>query len=331
MYKNKMIIDGHVHVSAQTDIDYLIEFLEKTNTDKANIIACSHSKLFSLTHLALKMKEKYPNRFYVFTAPDVKAYTEHKNDLGEHMAKYCSDLINKGCTGIKLLEGKPQMRKFYSIPDFDLEVWEPFFKWCEDEQIPILWHVNDPEDFWDNKNAPSFAVSQGWLYDDTYVNNEDQYSQVLNVLKRHPNLRIDFAHFFFMSKQLDRLSKILDEFKNVMIDITPGIEMYENFSQDINKTRTFFEKYHNRIIYGTDIGGRCVLMGEEKIFDEQENLRRPNIVRDFLSEEKEILIESDGHYLIDRKPFMMKCLNLSDEKLEEILSLNFLSFIKERQ
>lgn len=326
-----MIIDGHVHVSAQTNIDYLADFLEKTNTDKANIIACSHSKLFSLTPLALKMKEKSPNRFYVFTAPDVKAYEEHQKDLGEYMVEYLKALIDKGCTGIKLLEGKPQMRKMYPIPDFDLDIWEPFFKWCEDEQIPILWHVNDPEDFWDSENAPSFAIKQGWLYDETYVNNEDQYRQVLTVLKKHPKLRIDFAHFFFMSNQLDRLSKILNEFENVMIDITPGIEMYENFSKDINKTKIFFEKYHNRIIYGTDIGGRCVLMGEGKTFDEKENFRRPIIVREFLSENKDILIESDGHYLIDRKPFMMKCLNLNEERLEEILSLNFLRFIKERQ
>ena len=60
MYKDLLVIDGHVHVSAQTNIDYLADFLTKTNTDKANIIACSHSQLFTLTPLALKMKGESP-------------------------------------------------------------------------------------------------------------------------------------------------------------------------------------------------------------------------------------------------------------------------------
>ena len=55
--------------------------------------------------------------------------------------------------------------------------------------------------------------------------------------------------------------------------------MYENFSAGIDRARAFFDRWHDRIIYGTDIGGRCILMGEEKPLDERENLRRPEIVR----------------------------------------------------
>ena len=97
---------------------------------------------------------------------------------------------------------------------------------------------------------------------------------MLSVLARHPRLRIVFAHFFFMSAQLDRLSGILDRYENVSVDLTPGIEMYENFSAAPERARAFFVRYADRIIYGTDIGGRCVLMGEDKAFDEAENLRR---------------------------------------------------------
>jgi len=328
MFKNHIVLDAHVHCSLQTDSDYLADFLEKTNTDMANIVACSHSKAITMTPMALKMKSKYPDRFFVFTAPDVTGYKDHADDLGLYFANYCNDMMSRGCDGVKLLEGKPQMRKAYPIPDFDLPVWEAFFAWAEESGTPILWHVNDPEEFWDYKTAPSFAVSQGWLYDDTYPNNEDQYRQVLAVLERHPRLKIDFAHFFFMSAQLERLAAILDKYQNVMIDITPGIEMYENFSKDRAKALAFFEKYHDRIIYGTDIGGRCVLMGEDKVFDEAENLRRPEIVRIFLEYDGDVLVESDGHYIVGREPFVMKCLGLNDEVLDEILSRNFLRLLK---
>jgi len=322
-----MIIDSHVHNSDQTDYEYLKEFLVRTKTDKACLLSVAHSKKTSMINEALALKAKYPDMFFVFTEPLVSAYYEHEENLGAFFAKYCQSMIDRGCDGIKMLEGKPQMRKMYPIPDFDLPVWEDFFAWAEEKQVPITWHVNDPENFWDADNAPAFAISQGWLYDSSYVNNEDQYRQVLTVLKRHSKLRICFAHFFFMSAQLERLSDILDSYPNTFVDITPGIEMYENFSKDIEKTKSFFEKYHDRIIYGTDIGGRCVLMGEDKVFDEEENLRRPVIVRSFLSGTEDIVVESDGHYLIGREPFTMHCLGLSGQRLEEILSLNFLRFL----
>ena len=212
------------------------------------------------------------------------------------------------------------------MPPFDDARWEAFWAWAEESGTPILWHVNDPENFWDFEHAPAFAVQQGWLYDESYVNNEAQYAEVLNVLSRHPALKIDFAHFFFMSAQLDRLDGILSRFENVRVDLTPGIEMYENFSADIDRARAFFERWHERIIYGTDICGRCILMGEAKELDEWENLRRPEIVREFLTLDGERKIASDGHFLIKRAPFVMRGLGLRGERLGEILGGNFARF-----
>lgn len=324
MVNNIKVVDGHVHVSAQTDVSYLAGFLTGTGTDMANITACSHSRCISLVPQALMMKALYPNRFYVFAAPDLSAYYLHPDDLGEYMARFGQSLMDMGCDGIKMLEGKPQMRQKFPVPDFDLPVWEPFWAWAEERAVPFVWHVNDPESFWDASKAPSFAVSQGWLYDESYVNNEAQYAQVLTVLERHPKLKIIFAHFFFMSAQLERLSAILDRFENVMVDLTPGIELYENLSRDREKALRFFARYGKRICYGTDIGGRCVLMGEHKPFDPLENIRRPQIVREFLTGSVEREIASDGHYLVNNPVFTMRPLSLSGDALADILGGNFI-------
>ena len=321
------IIDCHVHCSAQTDSKILTEHLTKTGTDRAVLLACSHSRCVSLVPQALTAKLLEPERFFVFAAPDLSAYYLHPADLGAYLAKYGQRMLELGCDGIKLLEGKPQMRKKVPIPDFDTPVWEPFWVWAEENAVPFLWHVNDPEDFWDREHAPAFAVAQGWLYDESYINNEAQYTQVLKVLSRHPKLKIIFAHFFFMSAQLPRLSEILDRYPNVKIDITPGIEMYENFSNNIDASQAFFAKYSDRICYGTDIGGRCVLMGEDKRFDEKENRRRPEIVRLFLAGTEETEIRSDGHFLINRPPFVLRPLGLSGERLQKILGGNLLAHI----
>ena len=323
MYNGIKIIDAHTHNAQQFDPEYFAAFLARTGTDAACVNTVAHSRCISLTPQALALKELFPGRFYVFGGLDMSEYYLHPETLGEHMAAYGRRLLEMGCDGIKMLEGKPQMRKMYPVPDFDAPCWEPFWAWAEEAGIPFMWHVNDPENFWDREHAPAFAVAQGWLYDGSYVNNEAQYAQVLNVLARHPRLKLIFAHFFFMSAQLDRLAGILERFSGVCVDLTPGIEMYENFSAAPDASRAFFDRFHDRILYGTDIGGRCILMGEHKEFDEAENLRRPEIVREFLTLDGETEIASDGHFLIGRPAFTMRGLGLRGDRLAEILGTNF--------
>jgi len=324
MTDNIKIVDCHVHASAQTDVNYLAGFLEGTGTDMANILACSHSRCVSLVPQVMMMKALYPGRFYAFAAPDMSAYFLHALNLGDYMAEYGEKMMEMGCDGIKILESKPQMRSKYPIPDFDLPVWEPFWAWAEQSGIPFVWHVNDPDTFWDIEKAPPFAVSQGWLYDDSYVNNEVQYAQVLKVLERHPKLRVIFAHFYFMYNRLERLSAIFDRFENVMVDITPAIEIYEEFSEHPGEAKAFFEKYGKRICYGTDIGGRCVLMGEGRKYDPKENTRRPEVVREFLTAKVEREIVSDGHYLVNNPTFTMRPLGLEGDALAGIMGENFI-------
>lgn len=328
VYNNMKVIDAHVHFSMQTGADFLAGFLSETATDMACICTVPHSRAVTLTPAALVMKHRYKGRFYVFASLDAAGYFLHGHDLGAHMVEYVKKQRAMGCDGIKLLEGKPQMRKLLPVPDFDHALWEPFWAYAEESSLPILMHLNDPESFW-SADAPAMAKAQGWFYDDSYVNNEAQYAQMLNVLSRHPKLKIIFAHFFFMSAQLPRLAAILDSFPNVMVDMTPGIEMYENFSAHIETAREFFAKYKDRIIYGTDIGGRCVLSGEDKPFDRAENLRRPQIVRRFISMDGEEIISSDGHFLVSRGDFLMGGLGLKEPQAALLLGENFRRFTGE--
>ncbi len=251
MYKGHKIIDGHIHYMLDLEPDALVKFMDETGMDAANLASISHGTRLSCTLDALTLKALYPGRFYVCGSLDPCEYYRGGEDMGARLASYARRLISCGCDGIKLLEGKPQLRRALPVPDFDAKCWEAFWTFMEETQTPLLWHVNDPEEFWDKSKIPLWAAKLGWEYDDTYINNEAQYAQVLTVLEHHPKLRVTFAHMFFLSAQLSRLSAILDRFANVMVDLTPGIEMYENLSRDAHETRSFFEKYHDRIIYGT--------------------------------------------------------------------------------
>jgi len=261
-------------------------------------------------------------------SPCVPYSPRHKGGV-ENDVKYVKRMLQCGCDGIKMIEGKPDIRRTVPIPDFDLPPWEPFWEYAEKIGLPILWHVNDPEEFWDEEKIPSWARMQGWTYTQDTINNEVQYTQVLTVLKRHPNLKIIFAHFFFMSAQLDRLSNILDEFRNVCIDLTPGIEMYVNLSKNKEKTVRFFEKYQSRILYGTDIGARGVIAHESEI-NRTESLNRSDIVRTFLTKEGQFTIKADGNFLIGTEDFQLDALNLRPDITQKIFCDNFLRIVGEK-
>ena len=327
MHHGQTVFDAHVHYSLDLDPAAFVALLDKTGTEKANLAVIAHGDRVNCTPEALALKALYPERFTVFGQLDPCLYYRGGADMGKKQAAFAASLLAAGCDGIKLLEGKPQLRRALPIPDFDADCWDAFWTWCEDEQVRVLWHVNDPENFWDPNKVPAWAAGQGWLYDESYVNNEEQYRQVLTVLGRHPGLRICFAHFFFLSAQLPRLAGILERYPNVVTDLTPGIEMYENFSLAPEETRAFFDRFHDRILYGTDIGSRFVYHGGGRPFNEKENLRRPEIVRAFLTNREYETVSADGNFVVGRPDFAMMGLGLEGERLREILGGNYLRFV----
>lgn len=78
------------------------------------------------------------------------------------------------------------------------------------------------------------------------------YTEVENMLERFPKLRVIFAHFFFMSGDLNRAADFMDRFPEIYFDLTPGSDMYSDFTEQPEQAREFFIKYQDRIIFGTD-------------------------------------------------------------------------------
>ncbi|MCM8756957.1 MAG: amidohydrolase, partial [Candidatus Omnitrophica bacterium] len=73
-----------------------------------------------------------------------------------------------------------------------------------------------------------------------------------NVLMKFPKLKVIFAHFYFLSSDLERLGLLLETYPHLYLDIAPGTEMFINFSKHLDKTREFFIRYQDRILYARD-------------------------------------------------------------------------------
>ena len=327
MIKSFSRIDGHAHFSWPVSFESLSSILSKAGADAVCLAALPGTSRLDPTPDILCYKLLHPKAVFAFGCLDVTAYEDGPLHCGRRFARRAKRLLAMGCDGVKLLEGKPTMRRRFAIPDFDSPAWEPFWAFAERRRIPLLWHVNDPEQFWNPDALPVYARASGWGYGPDDVNNEAQYQQVWNVLCRHPRLNLTLPHMFFLSAQLPRLSEWLTRFPLLRVDLAPGIELYENLSRTPEETRAFFARFCDRIHYGTDIGGRAVLKENVTALDEAESLRRVEIIRFFLSSTGEEEITADGRYLIGTKPFSLTGLSLKEDVLKKIDRDNFLAFV----
>ncbi|MBR6765282.1 MAG: amidohydrolase family protein [Clostridia bacterium] len=149
-------------------------------------------------------------------------------------------LLRLGCDGFKMMYA-PEMRAFTGLAISD-EYYDEMFSLLEETKTPVNIHVADPEEFWND----------GGRYASGFPSKEQLYDEIFKMLDKHPNLKVTFAHFFFLSNMKEEAVRVMEKYKNVWFDITPGVEMYYNFDNDIKFWHDFFVKYSDRIMFGTD-------------------------------------------------------------------------------
>lgn len=312
MYYGK-IIDSHFHAYAGSDCGAFIkDLIGKSGISSIAIAsipkALAHSEHF-YNNEALKLKKEMPDKIYLFGALDYsdKSYLDGNVDFSMQARK----LFDAGADGIKMLEGKPNARKALGIPLYS-DIFDSYYSYMEEKAYPILMHVADPEEFWDPDKVTGFAKTHGWFWGDgTFPEKEQLYSESVAVLEKFPKLRIVFAHFYFLSADIDRASKFLDKWKNVSFDITPGWEMYDNFTRKPDAWREFFMEYQDRLIFGTDNTPPLKLSHDDQLCNCMQAITK---IRDFL--------ETDNEMLCGRG------LKLNSKILEKIYSGNFTKLLR---
>ena len=250
------IIDSHMHLRGGDNADIkdtlqgISAIKEKLGLDAINVAAIPHDSV-GQNILCILFKALNPGN-YAFGGLDYY-YPGLKKDKDAYRSQ-AMELIDMGFDGIKSIEAKPTARKLIDIP-LDSPLYDGYYEYIESNELPMLWHVGDPEDNWFEDRCSEGVKQAGWCYGDgSFVTLEQLYSEVENVLTKFPRLKAVFAHFYFLSADIERASTFLDSYPSVYFDITPGIEMIYNFSSKRSDWYGFFIRYQDRIIFGTDNG-----------------------------------------------------------------------------
>ena len=265
MIFDRPVIDSHVHVRWVEDgTESYFDFLDRLQTRHGhkglNICACP-CVVNGKTGESWGVENNIFAALYKLHNPTAYAYggffyptrPVERMPAGLELHTQYEELMALGFDGIKMLETKVKEQKCFGLWVED-GLFADFFARCEADGTHIVWHVADPDTFWDLNRIPARHLAKGWYYGDgTYPSWERIYESVFRVLERHPKLKVTFAHFFFWSPWPEKLAALLDRFENVSVDVTPGAEMYGFFRDNREAYRDFFIRYADRILYGTDV------------------------------------------------------------------------------
>lgn len=259
------IVDSHTHLM-NGNPDKLLQMADSFGYEKFGVMAIPCDPGFELNTLeCMLLKLKAPEKVYCYGG---MAYFKDQPATKQDHEKQLQLMMDAGCDGWKLLESKPSVYRELQLP-LDGEVFAGAFGMAEEAQLPLIWHAGDPATFWSAETAPRFAVENGWLcVGEGFPTLEQLYTQVENVLARHPKLRTSMAHLYFTSDDRPHAERLLEQYENFWLDICPGSEMYHAFLADREGWGAFFRKYQDKLVFGTDM----VDSEGDVVFDSQDTI-----------------------------------------------------------
>jgi predicted TIM-barrel fold metal-dependent hydrolase len=124
--------------------------------------------------------------------------------------------------------------------------------------MPVAIHIGDPKAFWlpptpENERWDELGAHPEWsFYGQPVPSWEELYAAFERRVARHPKTMFIAVHFGNDPEDPARVGQMLDKYSNFFIDTAARIP--EIGRHDAGKMRRFFEKYQDRILFGTDTG-----------------------------------------------------------------------------
>ncbi len=247
--------DIHIHMS-NVDFDvceHYLDVVSKCATDATINCLTYRALCYNLSALYWKKHYKKLNLSVFGMIHNMPSYDGKPDDIYKDVPykKQAEILMDLGCDGIKLMFCAHTIKTLgHGIDD---NRYDAMFDYLEENGIPVLVHLGDDEYYWTVRELTENEIRRHWgLFLEGYPTKQEIHTQSYNRLNKNPNLKMIFAHFNFLATDINECERIFNTYPNVCFDLTPGRRMFFHFSKDIDKWHAFFEKYKDRIFFGTD-------------------------------------------------------------------------------
>jgi predicted TIM-barrel fold metal-dependent hydrolase len=254
------VIDVHAHVYARTpqEVAEWVRTMDETGVELTVVLTGAVGAEFDrLTELYLK---PYPKRFQLYCGIDTRNVQSAEfpdRAVGELIRCYekgargVGEISDKGW-GIGGSQSRPVPRDQRLHPD-DARL-DKFWEKCAELKMPVNLHIADHPSCWEplgprQERTPDFQVFN--LHGKDVPGYEELLRRRDRMLARHPNALIIACHFSNQGNDLSELSRVLDRYPNLMLDISA--RDYE-LGRQPRSAGKFLAQYSGRVLFGTDMG-----------------------------------------------------------------------------
>lgn len=211
--------------------------------------------------IAFSLDRSFANSFSFASTFPVKGWDEQ--GWVEKTISYLDSCISGGAVAVKVwknigMDLRDRNGRFVMVSDPQLD---PVFDFLAKKHITLIGHNGEPKDCWlplekmtleGNRNYyrahPEYHM---YLHPD-YPSYEDQINARDQMLGKHPDLKFIGCHLGSLEWSLEELGKRLDKFPNMAVDLSRMANLEIHARDNWQKTRDFFIKYQDRLVYGTD-------------------------------------------------------------------------------
>lgn len=252
------VIDMHSHDYAANDeeIRQWVKTMDEHGVEKTIILSMQTGKAFDSIYA---MYSKYGDRFEIWCGFDYTGYQEEGwTEKAIRELERCFKVGAKGIgeigdKGTGLHNSKPTPA--YGM-HFDDERMQPLLKRCGELGMPINVHVAEP--YWmyepiDQYNDGLMNAAEWQI--DVKKPGILLHAELINTLetavKNNPGTTFIACHFANCSHDLNILGNLLGTYENLYADISAR---YAETAPVPRATKAFYEKYKDKLLYGTDMG-----------------------------------------------------------------------------
>lgn len=252
------IIDFHSHdyPKSAVEVDSWVKRMDEANISKTLILSYATGPKFDSI---VQKYSRYKDRFELWCGFD---YTGHGQPGWEkHAVAELERCYRQGARGVGEL-GDKGLGELYSKPaagyglHIDNPAMKPLLEKCAELKMPVSIHV--AEDQWMYEKADStndgLMNAAKWKVDlnkKGILGHDELIKTLENAVKSNPETTFIACHLANTNADLTVLGRLFDLYPNLYADIAAR---FAEFSPVPRFSKVFFEKYADRIVYGTDMG-----------------------------------------------------------------------------
>lgn len=252
--------DTHIHLNTEQTA-----FIEQAAKDNLRFLVIVDDRPFGITmedqqKIVRKQLKAFPDRIAYATTFSVKNF--NSDEWQEETIQYLDDSFSKGAIAVKVwknigMDLKDENGNFVMIDD---PKFEPILSHLANKNITLIGHLGEPRECWlpldqmiFHKGYYSAHPEYHMYLHPEYPSYEDEINARDHMLEKHPDLKFIGAHLGSLEWSLDELAKRLDKYPNMAVDLARMSDLNYHAMKDWLKTRDFFIKYQDRLLYATDV------------------------------------------------------------------------------